>query len=748
MAGFNIADFFALVSFKTDEGSQARAVNSYAKFEKAVKDSEARIEKAKAEGAKASVRYALEIEAAQHREVLEAAKTAAKVAEAEALKVRAHQQSSRQQAEAIGFSVTKYMALLDVVTRVATAVSSSIGGMVGGFDRLHYVSGRTGASVESLKNLEHAFTQVGGKAGEAVSAVESFQQKLRNNEGLRGFVKGLGVDMTKDGAQQMLDTVAALNAQNGREVGALQAGMLGISEEQYDLMVRQSEGVKRYYAERAKAVKAFNLDEKAAGDASAKLMQSLGTLSVTAEVGFSKLLTAVVPRLTAWIERITEWFKSNQEQIGQFITWIGDKIELVGNKADEFFRGLAGTLEDKEKQKAFDAWKDGLTGIGDAIQRITRFSQDLVNSPLWRLLKLLTIDNPLATWPSTLLGKVIGGAEASGYNSRTDAGPAGTVPPDDRTLWQRMAPKALGGKDAPAAGSGSRSFRNNNPGNIKAGAFADSMGATGKDDAGFATFPDYATGRKAQESLLFNSKGYKDLTIAQAIARWAPGSDGNDPVGYAAQMAKAAGVDVNTKLADLTPDQRSRFLDAQQRKEGWIPAAAPGTVSGTGRQVAGDVAPVNGVGGVLQRQASAKYRRQNIADTLRDQIRAASIAAGVNAEIYSGGQDESGPGHTGSHRHDHGGSADLKLYVLDENGKPRFLSMNNDADRSKMEAFIRESVKAGANGVGSGPGYMGESGIHVGGGSPAAWGAGGSSANAPDWVRSCLLYTSPSPRDS
>jgi len=51
-----------------------------------------------------------------------------------------------------------------------------------------------------------------------------------------------------------------------------------------------------------------------------------------------------------------------------------------------------------------------------------------------------------------------------------------------------------------------------------------------------------------------------------------------------------------------------------------------------------------------------------------------------------------------------------------------------------MEKFIRESVKAGANGVGAAPNYMGANGIHVGGGSPAAWGAGGSTANAPEWV--------------
>ena len=120
---------------------------------------------------------------------------------------------------------------------------------------------------------------------------------------------------------------------------------------------------------------------------------------------------------------------------------------------------------------------------------------------------------------------------------------------------------------------------------------------------------------------------------------------------------------------------------------------------------------------------------------MRCSAAAAAAAAGVNAEVYSGGQDESGPNRTGSHRHDHGNSADLKLYATGPDGKRRYLDMTKEADRVVMEKFIRESVKAGANGVGAAPNYMGAHGIHVGGGSPAAWGAGGSTANAPDWVR-------------
>lgn len=151
-----------------------------------------------------------------------------------------------------------------------------------------------------------------------------------------------------------------------------------------------------------------------------------------------------------------------------------------------------------------------------------------------------------------------------------------------------------------------------------------------------------------------------------------------------------------------------------------------------------NVAPVDGIGGVDQQQGGARFRRQAITDQLRSQIAAAAREAGVNAEVFSGGQDESGPGHTGSHRHDHGRSADLKLYTLGKNGERRYLNMNSPEQRAIMEKFIRGTVRHGATGVGAGPGYMGPDGIHIGGGTPNAWGAGGRSANAPDWVRRAL----------
>lgn len=117
----------------------------------------------------------------------------------------------------------------------------------------------------------------------------------------------------------------------------------------------------------------------------------------------------------------------------------------------------------------------------------------------------------------------------------------------------------------PGARGGSRSWRNNNPGNIEYGPYARSMGATGSDGR-FAIFPDYQSGRSAQEKLLFDSKGYRDLTLGQAIQRWAPASENNVPA-----YIRAMGGDAGKRMSEYTPEERARLLNAMQRHEGWRP---------------------------------------------------------------------------------------------------------------------------------------------------------------------------------
>ena len=116
---------------------------------------------------------------------------------------------------------------------------------------------------------------------------------------------------------------------------------------------------------------------------------------------------------------------------------------------------------------------------------------------------------------------------------------------------------------------GTRAWRNNNPGNIEFGPFAESQGAIGTDGR-FAIFPDYETGRAAKEKLLFGTNSYKDLTLTGAINRYAPSFENNTSA-YISNVAEAAGVSPSTKMSNIPSPARTKILDAFERQEGFRP---------------------------------------------------------------------------------------------------------------------------------------------------------------------------------
>ncbi|HEY5961917.1 MAG TPA: DUF4157 domain-containing protein [Polyangiaceae bacterium] len=108
---------------------------------------------------------------------------------------------------------------------------------------------------------------------------------------------------------------------------------------------------------------------------------------------------------------------------------------------------------------------------------------------------------------------------------------------------------------------GTRSWRNNNPGNMRHGATA--IGSAG----GFAVFADYDAGFSAMLDQL-GSETFQKLTIKQTIARWAPPSE-NDTTAYLAAVRRQMGMDLATKLSDLNGEQLEMLANTIQRIEGW-----------------------------------------------------------------------------------------------------------------------------------------------------------------------------------
>lgn len=82
-------------------------------------------------------------------------------------------------------------------------------------------------------------------------------------------------------------------------------------------------------------------------------------------------------------------------------------------------------------------------------------------------------------------------------------------------------------------------WRNNNPGNLEPAQFSYEAGAIGETNK-FAVFPGVQTGIDAQIKLL-KLEVYQKLTLAGAIAKYAPKKDDNDPKKYTDEVVKKLG---------------------------------------------------------------------------------------------------------------------------------------------------------------------------------------------------------------
>lgn len=139
--------------------------------------------------------------------------------------------------------------------------------------------------------------------------------------------------------------------------------------------------------------------------------------------------------------------------------------------------------------------------------------------------------------------------------------------------------------------TGSWNWRNNNPGNIEGrGDFAksnralDLEGASGGSfEKRFGVFPSYEAGKQAKIKLLFESGraknlstkadygkglGYKDKSLMQAIASWAPPEDKNDTSAYQRKVLASVG-NRNLKMHQYSTKEREAILRAMEQQEGY-----------------------------------------------------------------------------------------------------------------------------------------------------------------------------------
>ena len=104
---------------------------------------------------------------------------------------------------------------------------------------------------------------------------------------------------------------------------------------------------------------------------------------------------------------------------------------------------------------------------------------------------------------------------------------------------------------------GSRSKRNNNPGNLKWTSYTKSLGATKQDSGSFCVFPSYEIGFQALCTLLTDAAtghlaAYSpNMTLTRFFEVYAPLADKNKPDIYSKHVADKLKISVSTKIKDL-----------------------------------------------------------------------------------------------------------------------------------------------------------------------------------------------------
>lgn len=108
--------------------------------------------------------------------------------------------------------------------------------------------------------------------------------------------------------------------------------------------------------------------------------------------------------------------------------------------------------------------------------------------------------------------------------------------------------------------------REMNPGNLVSGSFTQGWGAMPpKPHERFAVFPNRKLGIMAMTALLFATPGYRNLTLQQAIHRYAPPTE-NSTARYYSHVLRAVGS--NKVMASYTADEQLIIVNAMILEEG------------------------------------------------------------------------------------------------------------------------------------------------------------------------------------
>ena len=234
-----------------------------------------------------------------------------------------------------------------------------------------------------------------------------------------------------------------------------------------------------------------------------------------------------------------------------------------------------------------------IAGMDDRSRQRALENAELVGQGAASLLAMPE-DQAAAAYPTVLAGLKSRGLDISGLppqypgHERTKAFAAQFQP-----ITQQL--QSYGQQVIPVGGAGAsgvpRGIRNNNPLNIEAGSFTQSMPGFQGSDGRFAKFETPEQGMAAADALLMRYGMQGRNTIQAIVSKWAPASDGNDVGGYAARVATAMGVRPDEPIPMEDATTRQRLAQAMAAVEVGPRAAQMLVQRGTGLPVTGGAQP-------------------------------------------------------------------------------------------------------------------------------------------------------------
>ncbi|MFQ0831045.1 lytic transglycosylase domain-containing protein [Serratia fonticola] len=204
-----------------------------------------------------------------------------------------------------------------VVEGAALAVVGFTTQIASGLDKVYWASQRTGATVEGIRGLGYAASQMGSDAAAAQNSLESLARFMRSSPGAEGFINRLGVQ-TRGANGQMRDTSAIFTAL-GDKLSKMPtyranqyAQMLGIDE---NTLLAMRRGFGQFGSEYAMTAKKIGFNADIAAKQSNRFMTSMSALTMTLGQARDKIGSNLAGGLAGGLDSLRKQLLDNWPKI-------------------------------------------------------------------------------------------------------------------------------------------------------------------------------------------------------------------------------------------------------------------------------------------------------------------------------------------------------------------------------------------------------------------------------------------------